>query len=277
MHSHALLDAALAWLNGEQRGQDAHACFATDFATHRLFVPGQQEDRQADGAAPLQLQFLQQDGCHPVLFAFVEAGAHLRSPHHAQCPVVECTGAVLLGLTQHLKFDLSLSDGRYVLSLPYESLNLLRSTVLLTSGATGSVTPASLQLPDIDAFCAEVLRYCATQPGIHRCWVCHVVASGQIRNVGLLLQADAPAEHHTHFARAAQQLLPPGTMLLNLDPPGFFEDHFGPRLREHPPLFLRERNEDWWSRLRRRWQRPVVPVIMIDVVGDSPCPPGPPD
>ncbi|MCW7540397.1 hypothetical protein OOT46_21420 [Aquabacterium sp. A7-Y] len=269
MSPHPLLIATHAWLEAERLGWHLGFDFPIRFAAQRFWVAGHQRVG-VRGTDTLSLHAETQPDGFPKLRVYVTAEAAENASATAANSFVSCAGAVLLGLTRCRKFDLSVTDGRHGTALSYETLHLIRSSLLLASqNARANTADQRIGLPDIRAFCTEVHRYCSMQPDIRQCWICHVVSLGSIHNVGLVVEGAMTIGHRDHFAHLGRHLLPPGSSLLDLSPSGSFDEHLGLRLREHRPLYTSDESQGRRGALEQRPPQPRVPIVVLNLLGDK--------
>jgi hypothetical protein len=265
-----LIERARAVEASSQQNTEAFQAFIRDFCEHDFWVSATVKDR-LDGKDLVSFSFSQLEGIDlPVLKLFCRRptgdGAEGRQAF---------SGLVLLSLAGRTRFHAVLIDGDDQHTLTHDHLLLMLRLLELEGG---SAQAAMAGEPDLvlfqqaapPAFTRAIYDYCRSSSGIIQCRIGIASSPGQALTLPdflVMIEGTDLETHHERIRALAAQHLPPNQLLLMLDPDSGKESQrqFAAVLKTFPPFYGKGQGQDWWARLKRRFNPPQVPWIQAEI------------
>lgn len=221
-----------------------------------------------DGRVGIQVEANQLEGCdEPVLFLDVDEDAAQRRTGDA--PLIQQPLSVVGLLLQQQRVGLAIVHGDDVVTLTHSQFMAVHSSVtLLDAPAPRHGKADGEYVSRLTFFLTKAREHCLQHGDIRRLHLAAVMAGGAPLQCALLLDASNASVHLERLQALHNDWMMPGDGLILLDPLNLSEG-LAPIidvLRQQEPVYTKNPNEGWWSRLKQRWQAPRLVILDLDLV-----------
>lgn len=233
-----------------------------------LWMPGQVEAHPS-GQVAISFSASEIEGFdRPVFFTYVDEGqARTQNPGEE---LLSYPLAVVASLAHQKEIDIAVVDGEASEALTHEQLMLLREFMQLENDPQTRNEAADNQfLKQLNVYVKHALDYCEAASDVRSMHVAAIVPGGAPMRAGILLRASNGTAHRNALQALYEKMMQAGDMLTFIDP--LAEDHrlMFDALEQQPPTYAQQPNKGWWGRLMRRFERPPVTLLTVEITPEE--------
>lgn len=242
--------------------------FKADGWFQPLWMPGQTQAHPS-GQVAISFSAAEVDGIdRPVLFTYVdEQQARRLNPEDE---LLNYPLAVVAMLAHQQEMDVAVVDGEASEAVTHEQLMLLRELMQLENAPQTRNEAADNQfLKQLNVYVKRALDYCEAASDVRSMHVSAIVPGGAPMRAGILLRASNETAHRNALLALFEKMMQPGDMLTFIDPLAADHRVMVDALEKQAPTYLRQSGGGWWGRLMRRFERPPVTLLTMELTPDE--------